>query len=39
MKANLFVMSFVLIALAVVYAVKGVFRLAGLMMGRGLTAS
>ncbi len=38
MKANVIVMSFVLIVLAVVYAFKGIFRLAGIMMGRKLAA-
>lgn len=34
MKAKVILMSFVLISLALVYAVKGIVRLAGVMMGR-----
>lgn len=34
MKAKVILMSFVLISLALVYAVKGILRLAGVMMGR-----
>jgi len=38
MNTKVVVMSFVLIVLAVVYVFKGIFRLAGVMMGRKLAA-
>lgn len=34
MKAKVILMSLVVISLALVYAVKGIFRLVGVMMGR-----
>jgi hypothetical protein len=38
MKAKVILMSFVLISLALVYAVKGIFRLARVMMGHQVSA-